>query len=73
MAQILLEKVVSSFYNDDIMTFTPTGEPVVLPQKSTIIDFAYEVSPELAPPCQICQGQRFSRIGEVAVAERRRC
>ena len=43
-----IEKVVSSFYNDDIMTFTPTGEPVVLPQKSTIIDFAYEVSPELA-------------------------
>lgn len=43
-----IEKVVSSFYNDDIMTFTPTGDPVVLPQKATIIDFAYEVSPEMA-------------------------
>lgn len=43
-----IEKVVSSFYNDDIMTFTPTGDPVILPQKSTIIDFAYEVSPEMA-------------------------
>lgn len=43
-----IEKVVSSFYNDDIMTFTPTGDPVILPQKATIIDFAYEVSPEMA-------------------------
>lgn len=43
-----IEKVVSSFYNDDIMIFTPNGDPVVLPQKSTIIDFAYEVNPKIA-------------------------
>lgn len=43
-----IEKVVSSFYNDDIMTFTPKGDPVVLPQKATIIDFAYEVDPKIA-------------------------
>lgn len=43
-----IEKVISSFYNDDIMTFTPTGDPVILPQKSTILDFAYEVSTKLA-------------------------
>ncbi|MCM1484440.1 MAG: HD domain-containing protein [Muribaculaceae bacterium] len=42
-----IEKVVTSFYNDDIMTFTPKGEPVVLPQRSTVIDFAYDISPEL--------------------------
>lgn len=43
-----IEKVVSSFYNDDIMTFTPKGDPVILPQKATIIDFAYEVNPQIA-------------------------
>lgn len=42
-----IEKVVTSFYNDDIMTFTPKGREVVLPQKATILDFAYEVNPKL--------------------------
>ena len=42
-----MEKVVTAFYNDDIMTFTTTGEPVVLPQKSTVLDFAYEVDTSL--------------------------
>lgn len=37
-----IENVVTSFYNDDIMTFTPQGRPLVLPQKATVIDFAYE-------------------------------
>lgn len=38
-----IENVVTSFYNDDIMTFTPEGREVVLPQKATVLDFAYEV------------------------------
>jgi len=42
-----IEKVVTAFYNDDIMTFTPKGRPVVLPQKSTVLDFAYEVDATL--------------------------
>ena len=42
-----IENVVTSFYNDDIMTFTPNGKPIVLPQKSTVIDFAFEVHTEL--------------------------
>jgi len=42
-----IEKVVTAFYNDDIMTFTPKGRPVVLPQKSTVLDFAYEVDRKL--------------------------
>lgn len=42
-----IEKVVTSFYNDDIMTFTPSGREVVMPQKATILDFAYEVDPEI--------------------------
>lgn len=42
-----IDKVVSAFYNDDIMTFTPSGKPVILPQKATVLDFAYEVSDDL--------------------------
>ena len=42
-----LERVATSFYNDDIMTFTTKGEPVVLPQRSTVLDFAFEVDPEI--------------------------
>lgn len=38
-----MDNVVATFYNDDIMTFTPKGRPIVLPQRSTILDFAYEV------------------------------
>ena len=42
-----MEKVTASFYNDDIMVFTPSGESVVLPQKASVLDFAYEISKEL--------------------------
>lgn len=42
-----MEKVTSSFYNDDIMVFTPKGKAVVLPQKSSVLDFAYDISEEL--------------------------
>ena len=39
-----MEKVTTSFYNDDIMVFTPTGKTIVLPQKASVLDFAYELS-----------------------------
>ena len=42
-----IENVVSVFYNDDIMTFTPHGREVILPQKSTVLDFAFEVHTDL--------------------------
>lgn len=45
--QNFIEKVVTSFYNDDIMTFTRAGQAVVLPQKATILDFAYEIGREV--------------------------
>ena len=38
-----MESVVSSFYNDDIIVFTPMGNSVVLPKGSTVLDFAYEI------------------------------
>ncbi len=40
---IFIDNVVSSFYNDDIMVFTPKGKPVVLPQRATALDFAFEI------------------------------
>ncbi len=42
-----MERVTASFYNDDIMVFTPKGKEVILPQKSSLLDFAYEISEEL--------------------------
>ena len=39
-----IDNVVTSFYNDDIMTFTPKGREIILPQKATVLDFAYEVN-----------------------------
>ncbi|MDE7153292.1 MAG: HD domain-containing protein [Muribaculaceae bacterium] len=38
-----MEDIRSAFYNDDIQVFTPKGEQIILPQNSTVLDFAYEV------------------------------
>lgn len=53
---IFMEKVVTAFYNDDIMTFTPQGRPVIMPQKSTVLDFAYEVDEQLG------ENAKYARI-----------
>lgn len=38
-----IENVVTTFYNDDILVFTPKGMPVNLPKKATALDFAFEI------------------------------
>ncbi len=38
-----MESVISSFYNDDMIIFTPKGNSVILPKGSTVLDFAYEI------------------------------
>ena len=38
-----MDGVTSSFYNDDIMVFTPKGQSVILPKGATALDFAYEI------------------------------
>lgn len=38
-----MESVVTSFYNDDIIVFTPKGNSIVLPKESTVLDMAYEI------------------------------
>ncbi|MDE7403306.1 MAG: HD domain-containing protein [Muribaculaceae bacterium] len=51
-----IDNVVASFYNDDIMTFTPKGREVILPQKATVLDFAYEVHSALG------QKAKYARV-----------
>ena len=38
-----MDGVTSSFYNDDIMVFTPKGRGVILPKGATALDFAFEI------------------------------
>ncbi len=38
-----MESVISSFYHDDIIAFTPKGNSILLPTGSTVLDFAYEI------------------------------
>ncbi|MFI3282853.1 MAG: HD domain-containing protein, partial [Rikenellaceae bacterium] len=42
-----MESVMSSFYKDDIVVYTPNGKSVILPFGGTAIDFAFEISEEL--------------------------
>ena len=42
-----MDDVRASFYNDDIQVFTPKGDKIILPQGSTVIDFAYEIHTHL--------------------------
>ena len=38
-----MDGVTSSFYNDDILVFTPKGQGIILPKGATALDFAYEI------------------------------
>ncbi len=42
-----MDGVTSSFYNDDMMVFTPTGQGVILPIHATALDFAFEIHSEV--------------------------
>lgn len=42
-----MDGVTSSFYNDDIMVFTPKGKGVILPKGASALDFAYEIHSEI--------------------------
>ena len=50
-----IENVVTSFYNDDITVYTPQGKGIVLPQRATVIDFAYELHSELGRHLRFAQ------------------
>ena len=38
-----MDGVTASFYNDDIMVFTPKGKCIILPKNATALDFAFEI------------------------------
>lgn len=42
-----MDGVKATFYNDDIMTFTPQGHGFILPKGATALDFAYEVHTDI--------------------------
>lgn len=42
-----MDGVTSSFYNDDILVFTPKGQGVILPKDSTALDFAFEIHSQI--------------------------
>lgn len=54
-----MEKIVTSFYNDDIMTFTPKGREIILPQRATVLDFAYEVHTDLGMHAKYARVNNF--------------
>ncbi|MCF0159230.1 MAG: bifunctional (p)ppGpp synthetase/guanosine-3',5'-bis(diphosphate) 3'-pyrophosphohydrolase, partial [Bacteroidaceae bacterium] len=37
-----MDSIVSTLYYDDIMVFTPSGQPFILPKGATALDFAFE-------------------------------
>ena len=41
-----MDGVTASFYNDDIMVFTPKGKGIILPKDATALDFAFETNSE---------------------------
>lgn len=47
-----LDNVVSSLYNEDITVFTPKGKTVCLPQRATVLDFAFEIHSEVGQHAQ---------------------
>ena len=42
-----MDGVTSSFYNDDIVVYTPEGRGIILPKGATALDFAFEIHSEL--------------------------
>lgn len=42
-----IENVVTTFYNDDIMVFSPKGMAVNMPKKAVALDFAFEIHSDL--------------------------
>lgn len=42
-----MDGVTASFYNDDIMVFTPHGKGIILPKDATALDFAFETHSEV--------------------------
>ena len=47
-----IESVIRTFYNDDIVVFSPNGTQFVMPSGSTALDFAYEIHSNIGEHAQ---------------------
>ena len=47
-----IDGIASQFYYDDIVVFTPEGDGVILPQRATALDFAYDIHEDLGKYAQ---------------------
>ncbi|MEA3430942.1 MAG: RelA/SpoT family protein [Nanoarchaeota archaeon] len=47
----LIETLKIDLFKDEIIAFTPKGEPIALPEGSTTIDFAYEIHTNIGNQC----------------------
>lgn len=47
-----MESVSSTFYNEDIIAFTPKGKGIILPKGATALDFAFEVHTRIGEHAQ---------------------
>lgn len=64
-----MDGITSSFYNDDIMVFTPQGKGIILPKDSTALDFAFEIHSKLGEHAQYARvNGRLCSINTVLVA-----
>ncbi|MBD3204225.1 RelA/SpoT family protein, partial [Candidatus Woesearchaeota archaeon] len=50
-----LESLKVDLFQDEIVVFTPKGDPIILPEGSTPIDFAYEVHTSIGNHCMKAQ------------------
>ena len=46
-----VESLKIDLFQDEIVVFTPKGDPIILPEKSSPIDFAYEVHTDVGNYC----------------------
>ena len=48
----LLDELKSLLFTREIVTFTPKGDPIVLPEGATVVDFAFAVHTDLGLHCR---------------------
>ena len=58
----IMPGIQQSWFNEDIVVFTPQGKPITLPKGATVLDFAYEVHTDIGDHAQYANvnGQKVS-------------
>ncbi|MBN2367765.1 bifunctional (p)ppGpp synthetase/guanosine-3',5'-bis(diphosphate) 3'-pyrophosphohydrolase [Candidatus Woesearchaeota archaeon] len=53
-----LESLKVDLFQDEIVVFTPKGDPIILPERATPVDFAYEIHSRIGDACTKAQVNR---------------